>query len=74
MLSTKPSTTEVVYRFIREYIRTHRYAPSRRDIANGCAIGLATATHHLHKLSAQGRIHYRAGMARGLWLPDTDES
>lgn len=73
MLPSKISTTEVVYTFICTYIQQHHYAPSRRDIADGCAIGLATATHHLHKLVGQGRIHYRSGLARGLWLADSDE-
>jgi repressor LexA len=43
--------------FIKEYISSHGYSPTCREIADAKGlVSLATIHKHLHCLSAQGRI------------------
>ena len=50
------SMTEVVYVFIRDYVRREGFAPSLRDIAEGCDLGLTTVVCHLNRLRKWGFI------------------
>lgn len=63
--------TTAVYHYIQQYIAEHGFAPSLRDIAEGCYIGRSTVLRHLDRLEAQGRIMRELGKARGIILRDT---
>jgi SOS-response transcriptional repressor LexA len=63
--------SDQVYAFIREYVSSHRFSPSLRDIATGCGLGLATIYAHLSELQADGRIRRLPGRARTITLPSS---
>jgi SOS-response transcriptional repressor LexA len=60
------STTEVVYKFIQDYIHQEGIAPSIREIAEGCYLGRSTVQRHLDRLASWGWIIQRPGRARGI--------
>jgi SOS-response transcriptional repressor LexA len=64
------STTEIVYKFIQDYIQREGIAPSIREIAEGCYLGRSTVQRHLDRLAAWGWIIQRPGRARGIVLVD----
>lgn len=64
----EPSTTDVVYDYIRTFIQDNGYPPSLREISAGCFIGRSTAVRYLDKLEAQGRISRDEGRARSIRL------
>jgi len=61
------TTTERVYIFVRDFIATHRYPPSIRDIMVGLDLSsTSVASYHLTKLELQGRIAITREIARGI--------
>lgn len=63
--------TESVLRYIRRYYQQYGQAPSRREIARGCAISSTSiVTYHLTKLEHAGLIEVRRNVARGIRLLD----
>ncbi|MEO8611651.1 MAG: hypothetical protein ABI690_27375 [Chloroflexota bacterium] len=62
-------TTEMVYRFIVEYIETKGISPSQREIAEGCYVARSAVIRHLDRLEAWGRIIRDPNKARSLHLP-----
>ncbi len=60
--------TEAVYLFIREYIETHNFAPTVREVAKGCYLSRGTVLRHLDSLEAHGAIEREPGKARGMRL------
>ena len=65
-------TSEAVYRFIREYIETKKYAPTVREIAEGCYLSIGTTMRYLDLLGARGCILRQPGRARSIALPEED--
>lgn len=62
-------TTEVVYRFIVEYIEMHGISPSQREIAEGCYLVRSSVLRYLDRLEAWGRILRDPNKARSIRLP-----
>lgn len=67
------TTTEEVYGFVRDYRRREGFAPSIREIAEGCGIGLATVVYHLKRLGKWGFIKRAPGKARSLLLVEASQ-
>jgi SOS-response transcriptional repressor LexA len=68
------TTTERVYIFVRDFIATHRYPPSIRDIMIGLELSsTSVASYHLTKLELQGRISITREIARGIRMLDPNE-
>jgi len=68
-------TSERVYNFIVEYIRTNAMSPSVRDICSGVGLKSTSSVHsYLKKLDEMGKIEYRPGMRRAIILKDTDST
>ncbi len=67
-LEVAKDTTGIVYAFIVAYMAQHGYAPSVREIAHGCFLGLGTVMWHLTRLEARGRIRREPGVARSITL------
>ncbi len=63
-----PENTELVYRFIRKYINENGFAPTLREIADGCFMGRSSVMRHLDRLDAWGLIIRDPGKARGMRL------
>jgi len=61
-------TLEGIYDFIRRYIAENGYAPSLREISDGCYLGRSTVLRYLDKLEAKGRISRTMGKARSITL------
>ena len=64
------SMTEVVYVFIRDYVRREGFAPNLRDIAEGCDLGLTTVVYHLNRLRQWGFIKRSPSRAHSIVLVD----
>lgn len=64
--------TEAVYAFIRDYVWQEGYAPSIREIAQGCRLGRTTVLYHLHRLVQWRLIRRSPGKARTIILVDSD--
>lgn len=70
-MSRTSSKQEEVFRFISDYIASHSYAPSIREI--GEAVGLsstASVYYHLNALQQEGRIRMDRSRKRSITLPD----
>jgi repressor LexA len=67
-------TQKSVYRFIRHFIETEGYAPSLREIAEGCYLSVGNVTRYLDRLELRGLIYREPGKARSIQLlaPDRD--
>ncbi len=70
--------TRIVYTFVRDYLDEHNgYAPSHREIAEGCFLSRGSITRHLDRLVFAGYLDREDGRARSLRLtglaPDWDE-
>lgn len=52
--------------FIRAYERQHGYAPTIREVADGCYIANSTAIIYLARLEAWGWVTRDPGKARSL--------
>jgi repressor LexA len=73
----KPSKRDLridrVFTYICEYITDRGYAPSVRDICEGCDIGSTSTAHgYLKDLEKQNRIRYTSGKRRAIQLVDSD--
>jgi repressor LexA len=62
------STHETVYEFVRAYIQEQGFAPSLREIGEGCFIAHSTVVYSLTKLELEGRLMRKPGKARGIVL------
>lgn len=61
-------TTGSVYRFLTIYLRTHGYAPSQREIAQGCYLSQPGVLRHLAQLEALGYVWREPGQPRSIQL------
>lgn len=68
VMSQQEELMDSVYRFIVTYIDENGFAPSQREIAEGCFISPATAARYLSKLEAKGWLQHESGRARGIVL------
>lgn len=59
----KGKTLEL-YRFISDYISTHDYGPTLRQMAVGIDVSFSTANYHLLKLKGLGLVTWTPGAAR----------
>jgi len=66
-------TTQVVYLFLKDYIKQHTYPPSLREIAEGCYLSVAGVLRHLDHLEWEGKLRREPARARGITLVDEDE-
>ena len=63
------SKQESIIRFIREFLRSHSYPPSVRDIAKGCSISsTSVVAYNLNKLAQAGYISRHSDISRGIEL------
>ena len=60
--------TEEVYTFICAYMEEHGFAPSQREIAQGCYRSRPIIVRHLDRLEWQGRITRDPVSARSIRL------
>jgi repressor LexA len=67
------TNTETVYLFVKEYIKTHTYPPSLREISEGCFLSITAVTRHLGKLEGERKIKRDDGRARGITLLENDD-
>lgn len=50
---------ERVLRFVGEFIQSHGYSPTYREIANGVGLrSTSTVLRHLEHLKSEGRVDY----------------
>ncbi len=61
-----------VYAFIRAYIDEHGFAPSLRDIGEGCYLSPSNVMRYLDKLEARGLISREFRKPRSIALLDDD--
>jgi repressor LexA len=61
-------TLETVYAYLVEYIDTHGYPPSIREIAAGCYSSTMTVSSMLGILEAQGKITRTPNKARSICI------
>ncbi len=67
------TTTQTVYKFIKAYLKEHKYPPTLREIGAGCYLSVAAVTRHLERLEWEGRLTREPGHARSITLIDDDE-
>jgi repressor LexA len=68
------SKQECIIKFIREFLRNHRYPPSIRDIARGCSISsTSVVAYNLNKLEQAGYIGRHSDIIRGIELLNGNE-
>jgi len=72
---SKPTDRQLdVLRFIADYIESHRFAPSIREICDAIGVSgnntVAGPGGHLDLLERKGLIGRRAGVPRALWITD----
>lgn len=65
-------TSLQVYEYLKIYINCHQYAPTIREIAGDCYLGLSTVISHLDKLEAWGKIRRERGQARSIVLVEEE--
>lgn len=64
-------TTMSIFRFIRDYLATHPWAPTLQEIADGCGFAWASSIiRHLDHLEAWGLIVREPGKARSIGLTE----
>lgn len=62
---------ENILNFIKHYFGQNGYAPSFRDIANGCSLSSTSlVAYRLNKLEQLGCIKRHSGIPRGIALMD----
>ncbi len=66
-------TAEIIYDFIRAYIREYQISPSQREIAEACFMTVGNVGRYLKKLEAHGRIKRYPNISRGIRLVNGDE-
>ena len=67
------TTTQNVYKFIKAYLKKHKYPPTLREIGEGCFITTSAVTHHLDRLEWEGKLTREPGQARSITLLDDDQ-
>ncbi len=68
-------TRELIYAFIRKFLKNRGYAPTVRDILKGCSISsTAVVQHHLNVLDREGRIHRDPEVFRSIRLTDRKDT
>jgi SOS-response transcriptional repressor LexA len=63
---------DCVYDFIRQYLSNYSFAPSIREIAEGCYISSSYVLRCLDVLEAQERLTREPGKARSIRLRETN--
>ncbi len=66
-------TSEDVYQFIRQYVAAHGYAPTIREISEGCFMSATNVIRYLDKLEAWGRISREPRKPRSISLLDREK-
>lgn len=66
----KDVIAEKVYVYIRTYFKQHGFAPSLRDISEGCSMSHSNVIRYLDKLEAQGLISRELRKPRSISLLD----
>lgn len=67
-------TTLEVLKFIRDYLAIYPWAPTLKEIADGCDLGWpSSVTRHLERLVAWGLIVRDPGKARSIALTEKGE-
>ncbi|HEX2906286.1 MAG TPA: winged helix-turn-helix transcriptional regulator [Phototrophicaceae bacterium] len=64
----------MVYLFIRDYIRQRGFAPSIRNIADGCYMSPGNVHRYLDRLEWKGYITRQPGVARSIRLVADDST
>ncbi len=59
-----------VYKFICDYIEEFNFAPTHREIAEGCLLSRGTVVRYLDRLEAIGVLTREATIARSITLLD----
>ncbi|MGB7338376.1 MAG: hypothetical protein WBC91_05750 [Phototrophicaceae bacterium] len=59
-----------VFRFVRDYIRENKIAPSQREIAKATFMATTTMVIHLTRLEMRGWLHREYNIPRSLHLGD----
>jgi len=61
--------------FIVAFINRRGYAPSVRDIAEGCGISSSSVVqHHLNALEREGYIHRDRGISRSIRITQPNDN
>ena len=61
-------TSEEVFQFIRRYIVEKGFAPTIRDISDGCYMSATNVIRYLDKLEAKGRISREPNKPRSIHI------
>ena len=69
-LMRAPSSRDRVMTAVRDFIATHGYPPTMREIGAVTGMVPSTVSHHLQALELTGRIKRRGGIARGITVVD----
>jgi repressor LexA len=72
MNKNNKETTQIVYEFVKTFIKEHTYPPTLREIARACFLSTSAVTRHLERLQGEGKINREWGVARGITLVDED--
>lgn len=60
-----------ILRWIRQYVATHGFPPTRREIASGFGFASQNAAEqHIQAIAAKGAIRIVPGISRGILLDD----
>ncbi|MBZ0299153.1 MAG: MarR family transcriptional regulator [Anaerolineae bacterium] len=70
---SKDEVAEQVYNFIRAYFKAHGFAPSLRDISEGCYMSPSNVVRYLDKLEARGWISREMRKPRSIALIEHEE-
>lgn len=62
--------SEEVYQFIRRYIAEHEFAPTIREISEGCYMSATNVIRYLDRLAARGRLNREPNKPRSIRLLD----
>ena len=65
-------TTQIVYVFVKDFIKKHTHPPSLREISEGCFLSISAVVRHLDRLEGEGKLRREPGRARGITLVDDD--
>lgn len=57
-----------IHLFIEAHIRENRYAPTVREVAQGCQLALSVVQYHLDRLEAEGMLRRNPRTARSIVL------
>jgi repressor LexA len=65
--------TAQVWDFVSDYINRNGFAPSHREIADGCFLSKSAVVRHLDRLEARGHIEREPNQARSIRLMKQSE-